>query len=416
MNIIYKLSGTKTIKKLSVRFYHNSLDISTSMEVMLMDDEWDSEKQIAIGNDELNIHLQQLKVDILKSYNKDFCRGELINKQWFQKTIKNSFMRPKSEIGLVSPDYSIYVSDFALYWLKNYAPQWKVSTKKIMGKPAINQYKKFIETLNEYENIIGDKLQLRNTTKKDIEGFIDWLDSENYQTSTIERNIGRLRFFFNRAIELDIQVSKSFKERIYFDLDNDIEVVYLNEQEIKQIIDKDFYYDNELNIAKENFLLGLHTGLRISDFLKLDMSNIKDGNFSLKTKKTQSKVIIPIHPIVAKIIDSNFGNLPPKLSSSDFNKHIKTICQICKIDNVIYGKLFDKEMRRKKIGYFEKYKLISSHVCRRSFATNNYEKVSKEVLNAICGWSKKSNQSEHYNKTSKLEYAEIMRSKFNNEN
>ena len=414
MNISFNLSGTKSIKKLSIRFYHNNFDISTVTNIMLMDSEWDFKSQLAINNQELNISLQELKLSLLKAYNRDFCKGVLIDKIWFQKVIKTSFMRPVLESGLKSPDYSIYVSDFATYWIENYASDWKVSAKKKMEEPAKNQYKKFVETLQEYESVISEKFQLRNTTKKDIEGFIDWLETENYQTSTIERNIGRLKFFFNRAIELNMEVTQAFKERIYFSPENDIEGVYLNETEIQKIIDKDFSYDYELNLAKQNFLIGLHTGLRISDFLKLDTNNISDGNFTIKTKKTKTKVVIPIHPIVEQILNDNFGCLPQKISSSDFNKQIKIICQLCNIDNLVYGKLFDKDLKRKKIDYYKKYLLISSHVCRRSFATN-FSGTEKEVLNSVMGWSKESKMHSHYNKKSGDDYAKIMREQWKNQ-
>jgi len=413
MNIKFTLNGTKAIKKLSVRFYHHKLDVSAAINVMLTDSEWVSATETVVGNNEVTIALQELKTDILKQYNKDFCRGVLIDKIWLQKVIKTTFMRPKEEISMVSPLHTIYVSDFATYWLENFSSDWKVSAKKKMEEPAKNQYKKFVETLVEYEKVIGEKITLRNNTKKDLEGFIDWQETENYQNSTIERNIGRLRFFFNRATEMDFEVSQAFKERIYFDPENDIEGVYLNEQEIQKIIDKDFSYDEELQIAKQNFILGLFTGLRVSDFLKLDTNNIKDGNFTIRTRKTKTKVVIPIHQEVEKLLNDNFGYLPQKISSSDFNKNIKTICQVAEIDNLVYGKLFDKDLKRKKIGYFEKYKLISSHVCRRSFATNNYGKVDDAVIKSICGWSKKSTQLNHYNKTSKVEYAEIMKRQWN---
>jgi integrase len=412
MNLTYKLQGTKAIKKLAIRIYHNKLDISVAMAVMLMDHEWDSVSQTVIDNSELNIALQGLKLDILKQYNKDFCKGVLINKIWLQKVIKTSFMRPKMENGLVSPDYTIYVSDFASWWLDNHSQAWKVSHKKVMDDGLRNQYKKFVKTLKEYETVIGEKLQLRNVMISDLNSFVDYLETENYQISTVERQLGRFRFFLNRALEHNIDVNNSFKQRIYLDKDDDFEGIYLNETEIQSIIDEDFSSDYELNIAKQNFLIGLHSGLRISDFLKLDTSNINDGVIKIRTKKTNASVVIPVHPVVKDILDSNFGNLPPKMSSSDFNKHIKTISQICKIDNIVHGKLFDKDLKRKKVGFYPKYLLISSHVCRRSFATLNYDKVSKEVLTAICGWSKKSNQLEHYNKRSKLEYAEIMQNQW----
>ena len=412
MRISFNLTGTKEIKKLSIRMYHNRLDLSSSLNIMLTDAEWDISNETIIGNPEVTIALQELKTDILRGYNKDFCRGMIIDKVWMQNIIKTTFMRPKSENNFVIPTHTIYVSDFATWWLENHADEWKVSAKKYMDKPAQNQYKKFVETLVEFEGVVGEKLQLRNVTKKNIFSFIDWLETENYQTSTIERNIGRLRFFLNRATEMNYEVNQVFKERIYFETE-DIEGIYLNEQEIQKIIDKDFSYDEELQIAKQNFILGLFTGLRVSDFLKLDTNNIKDGNFTIRTRKTKTKVVIPIHFEVEKLLNDNFGYLPQKISSSDFNKHIKTICQVAEIDNLVYGKLFDKDLKRKKVGYFNKYLLISSHVCRRSFATNNYGKVDDAVIKSICGWSKKSSQLNHYNKTSKVEYAEIMKRQWN---
>lgn len=413
MNIKFTLNGTKAIKKLSVRFFHNRLDVSSALNIMLTDSEWISATETVVGNNEVTIALQELKTDILKQYNRDFCRGVLIDKIWLQKVIKTTFMRPKEEISMVSPLHTIYVSDFATYWLENFSSDWKVSAKKKMEEPAKNQYKKFVETLVEYEKVIGEKITLRNNTKKDLEGFIDWQETENYQNSTIERNIGRLRFFFNRATEMDFEVSQAFKERIYFDPENDIEGVYLNEQEIQKIIDKDFSDNEELNCIKQNFLISLHSGLRISDFMKLDISNIKDGMITLKTQKTKQKIVIPVHEVVEKILNDNFGFLPKKVSSTEYNKQIKVICQICEIDNLVFGKVFDSKLKRKVTKYYKKYELVTSHIGRKSFLSNNYDKVSPQVLNSILGWSKNSQMHTKYNKTTKVEYAEIMKQKWN---
>jgi integrase len=405
MNIVYKLQGNKAIKKLSVRFYHNRLDLSAVTSVMLMDNEWDADSQSVLNNDAVTIALQELKVDILKRYNMDFCSGTIINKQWLLKIVQTSFMRPKGEEKLISPTHTIYVSDFASFWLDNHANEWVVSNKKFMGEPLQNQYKKFVFILKEYEAEINDRLELRNIKIADLNSFVDYLETENYQMSTIKRQIGRFRFFLNRAVEHNIEVNNSYKQRIYFGEDDEIEGVYLTEVEIQSIVELDLSHDDNLDIAKQNFLIGLHTGLRVSDFLKLDTSNIENGVLKIKTKKTSAKVIIPLHPVVNEILYNNFGNLPAKISSWEFNKSIKIIAQLCKIDSMVYGKLFDKDLKRKKVGYFEKYKLISSHVARRSFATNNYGKVDDATLNSICGWTKNSTMLSHYNKTSKLEHA-----------
>lgn len=406
MNITYKLQGTKAIKKLSVRFYHHKLDISVAMTIMLMQHEWDSVSQTVIGNDELNIALQGLKLDILKQYNKDFCKGVVINKLWLQKVIKTSFMRPKLENGLVSPDFTIFVTDFALWWLDKHADNWKVSHKKIMDDSLKNQYKKFVKIFSEYETVIGEKLQLRNIAKKDIEGFIDWLETENYQTSTIKRNIGRLRFFLNRAVELNYDVNQVFKERIYFKKDNnEIEGIYLNEQEINKIYNLDLGDDNDLDNVRDNLIISVWTALRISDFMfNLKMDNIKDGIISIKTKKTGAFVKIPVHYQVKSVLEKRFGYLPKKISASEYNKKVKTVCQLAKIDDVIYGKLFDSTLKRKVLGYYKKHELISSHIGRKSMISNLKGKVSDEILMSVGGWESPEMMS-HYSKITKTEHA-----------
>ncbi|MES2864137.1 MAG: tyrosine-type recombinase/integrase [Bacteroidota bacterium] len=413
MNITYSLQGRKEVKRLLVRMRYSHLDISCSTNIMLKDSQWDLENQSVIDNPEVNISLQQLKTDLLKAYNKDFSTGKIIDKFWIASTLKSSFNRPKEESKLVNPSYTIYFTDFSLWWLENHADDWNVSSKKKMGLPLQNQYKKFVSIVSEYETVISERLQLRNILISDLKSFADYLETEFYQVSTIERHVGRFRFFLNRALEHNIEVSNSFKQRIYFDKDDDVEGVYLNESEIQKIVEHDFSDNYELDITKQNFLIGVYTGLRAGDFLNLDTSNMSDGVFKIKTQKTGSRVVIPIHPEAKKVIDSNFGNLPPKISKTDFNIHIKTICQICEIDNQVYGKLFDKKRKRKVFGYYKKYQLISSHVCRKSFASLYYGKVDDSVLKSIMGWSKNSNMLQHYNKVSKQEYAEILHKQFN---
>lgn len=414
MNIKFSLNGTKAIKKLSVRFYHHKLDVSSAINVMLTDSEWISATETVIGNNEVTIALQSLKTDILKNYNKDFCSGKLIDKVWLQKVVKDSFMRPKEEVSMISPLHTIYVSDFATWWLKNHAAEWKVSAKKYMEEPAKNQYKKFVETLIEFEGVVGEKLQLRNVTKKNIFSFIDWLETENYQTSTIERNIGRLRFFLNRATEMNYEVNQSFKERIYFEPENgEIEEVYLNEKEIDKIYNLDLSDNDDLDNVRDNLIISVWTALRISDFMfNLKSENIKEGIISIKTTKTGSFVKIPVHYQVKAILDKRFGYLPKKFTSSEYNKKVKIVCQLAEIDNLVYGKLFDSKLKRKIIGYHKKHELISSHIGRKSMVSNLKGKVSDEILMSVGGW-KTATMMSHYSKTSKKEHAKELANYWN---
>jgi len=116
------------------------------------------------------------------------------------------------------------------------------------------------------------------------------------------------------------------------------------------------------------------TGLRISDWSKVKKENIVliEGKELLEilTRKTKAKVYIPILPELKAILEKYDYHLP-KVSDQYFNRTIKEVCKMAGIDGnelKIYseaGKV--KEQRT------EKYKMVSSHCARRSFASNFYQ-------------------------------------------
>jgi hypothetical protein len=100
--------------------------------------------------------------------------------------------------------------------------------KKKMDLPLKNQYKKFVKTLCEYEIVIGEKLQLRNIRIANIKSFAeypDWKLSSSYSWATSRP----VPVFPNRAVEQHWS-GPVFQARIYFDKDDDVEGVYLNER------------------------------------------------------------------------------------------------------------------------------------------------------------------------------------------
>ena len=405
MNITYKLSGAKLIKKLYVRLYYNKLDVMVSTNLMLTTEQWDSKEQTIIGEPELNIGIQNLKLSILRCYNKDYVLGVAITKQWLEKVVKTTFMRPVLEDKLVSPLHTIYISDFVSYWNVNFAEKWRTSARTFMSSVLRGQYVKFGEVLAAYEKNIGEKLPIRSLTVNDINGFVQFLESENYQVSTIKRNVSRLKFFLLRASEHDIEVSNSYKERIYFQKEEELDGVYLNEKEIESIFKLDLSHDFELDNVRDLLIISCWTGLRISDFLhNLKTENIKDGIISIKTQKTGAFVKIPVHPQVKSVLDKRFGMLPQKIKSDEYNAKLKTVCQLAEIDNMVYGKLFNKKTKRKEIGYYKKFLLCSSHIGRKSLVSNLKGKVSDELLRNIGGWQNL-DMVNHYTKTTKSDYA-----------
>jgi len=83
-------------------------------------------------------------------------------------------------------------------------------------------------------------------------------------------------------------------------------------------------------------------------------------------------------------------NFLKKKSQVAFNKEIKLLCKMAGIDEVVSGFKNNPRTRRKEIIKAHKYEFVTSHIMRRSFASNYYGKIETPLLMNITGHSKES--------------------------
>jgi integrase len=117
--------------------------------------------------------------------------------------------------------------------------------------------------------------------------------------------------------------------------------------------------------VRDMFLLQAWTGCRLSDAVLLTKDNIIDNVLSYTSQKTQVFASIPIKPIVKEILSKY-----DKLEIFDRVTYNRAVHQICRLAGI------DKDITIWKAGKRitdYKYKLVTSHSARRSFATNLYE-------------------------------------------
>ena len=86
------------------------------------------------------------------------------------------------------------------------------------------------------------------------------------------------------------------------------------------------------------------------------------------------------------------SGMPYKFSLQKYNDYIKEVCRRVGINKKVkdskyfqVGKSKEGKIHRKVEGEFEKWELVSTHIGRRSFATNNYGKIPTPVLMARTG-------------------------------
>jgi integrase len=108
----------------------------------------------------------------------------------------------------------------------------------------------------------------------------------------------------------------------------------------------------------------------VSDFNHLRDVHIDGEYFRITTQKTGAQVVIPIHPIIRRIIASGFDISTP-VSDQKINQHIKEVARMAGITQLVEGtKYID---HRAVVGFFPKCDLITTHTARRSAATNMYK-------------------------------------------
>lgn len=385
------------------------IDVSKKLDITIDSDFWDAKNEKIKSaykfenKDKINSKLFMLKSKIIDKYNFDNINGEVIDSNWLQIAIDEAFGRTVKTKDKTE-NWKIYFLDFCNYWLKYESNK--------TNDTAIKQYKVFVELhLTNYLKINSlSKIKIKEVSNKTIESFINYLSSKNYSLESTKRHANRFKFFLNRAENMNLEVNKNYKEKIVIKKEKEeVKEIYLNELEIESVYNIDYSKNLMLDNIRDNFIIGLCTGLRVSDFNNnLNQTNIADGYIEIRTKKTRTAVAIPLHKYIVQILNKRNGNLPKKVNDVQFNESVKTICFDAKINEITPGLLFDAKTKRNKFDNYEKYKLVSSHICRRSFATNLFGKVPNHVIQAVGGWSTEKMML-HYIKKSNREQAEELK-------
>ena len=363
-------------------------------------------KQTSASNKNLSIDLQALETHILKEVNKASSSGTEIDKVWLESKI-NIYFKRESESTLSDKIVDV-IEDII-----DDAPN-RINSKKKLGlsKNRISSYK----VLKRSIDLFNCKAKIKEVDVVFGRKFVDFVKSDLfYDESTALKQLSDLKTVCYEAGTLGIETNPQLSD-IKVASPKDEEIITLNKEELKTISETELNNERLDNVRKW-LLLGCNIGQRVSDLLEIDESNIKTFRsfkvIELVQKKTNKKITIPLLEETKKIIENGF---PRKISAVKFNKYLKELCKQCGIDKPTKGKktvvkyLSEKEKKksgiksdkitRKKSGIFPKYELISSHVCRRSFATNLYGELPTPLIMSITGHSTEKQFHEYIGKSS----------------
>lgn len=244
-----------------------------------------------------------------------------------------------------------------------------------------------------------------------------WMMDKNYAANTIATQFSIMKVWLREAEFQGIITDKSFHR--YRTKCQDVDNVYLTEDDINRLYALDFNdeaikaqiapYSN-IEVTRDLFVLACWTGLRFGDWRDLTDANIEDENMIVHTHKTNTTVVIPLHPKVKAIIDKYDGVLPKSVDKAHTIQHIRKCAELAGISqHVSLGRV---QGGRSVLKTGPKYQFVSNHTARRSFATNMYLKgVPAISIMAITGHTTEANFMK-YIKVDKEQHAKIVAQAF----
>lgn len=371
-----RLRGKKNNKKVYLRMKINSnIDITKNTNFLTDANSVSKSNKLKLntgGGNEAEIKNLNTKIENLISYLKTEINNTPvteIDNDWLDLHIKVFKGEAKKE-----QKRSDLLTDNIQFVIDNANTRENAQKKLGISKSRINSYKNLLRIINNYQTLTKGKRKLivKDVNQSFARNFLNWMiNDQNYADSYALKKIDDLKTVCKDAEIDNVEVSNQLQKVKGGKISNE-NIIYLSPQELDKI--ESLNLDSKaLKNARKWLLLGCHIGQRGGDLLSLTDENINNLNglkvIQLKQQKTKANVIIPVLEKTADILKNG---LPYKISIQKFNDYIKKLCRLAQIDEPTKGRKYDKDKKRKILGTYPKYSLVSSHICRRSFATNLY--------------------------------------------
>jgi len=246
--------------------------------------------------------------------------------------------------------------------------------EKLADPKTVQRYRTARESLKQFESELPDSIKFSSWTEAFYKKYIHFLTfTKKYKINNIGFYQKQL-FIYLRAARKEKLLEADWIEEKSVATESPIDV-YWTKDELAAMMSLELDSKPSLSKVRDLAIVGAYTGFRISDWVKVRPANFKitgKGNRYIEIipeKENSTPPSTPLNPIVETIV-SKYGGVLPTISQQKFNEYLKELCKLAGQTESIKIK-FVREGRT-VIEEVEKWSQVSSHTCRRSFATNEY--------------------------------------------
>ena len=299
-----------------------------------------------------------------------------VDRIFYSETGVFPMQRPASDADRKSV---VYFTDYLQLYIARY--------EQVRAKITMNHYRTVLGKLQAFERQSRYRLQFSDIDIAFYNKFRIWVYDKGYSDNYFGSLIKVIKQVYREARDVDnLHNLNGTAHKGFITVAKDSDPIFLTVEELLRLHHLQFTKDRILEegpelctdreiqrriatceLVRNRFLIGAFSGLRVSDFSRLGEMNIVDGLIILRTRKTDTPIAVPVHPVIREILDCGF-DLNKTISDQKMNTYIKRLAKMAGIDE----KVAIREYRggTARIRCTEKYNLVSTHTARRSFATN----------------------------------------------
>ena len=390
INFLFRSTKEEAPLTLRLLFRHNNTDyvFGSNTKLIVSKEYWTKqhnnkrikETEILVTKNKVNDELGKIQEHILNSFNT--ADTNIVDKKWLENQI-HLYYNPPAAPEQLPTDLISYLDKY-LEFKKN---DITYNTKK-----KINVIKQLLMRYADYSKKPLNLTDIDGNFKMSFETYC----LENlYAPNTIATAFKFIKTICNHAKSNGLNISSQLGNiKIK---QTKVDNIYLTFEELEKIekTEKEKFTDSLLN-ARDWLIISCYTGQRISDFMRFTDKQIRVENgkslLEFTQVKTGKNMTVPLHQKVLAILEKRDGKFPYAISDQKYNAYIKKVCEIAEINEVVKGSKKsetseDSGIYRKESNDFKKWELVTSHIGRRSFATNFYGKIPTTYLIYVTGHS-----------------------------
>lgn len=310
------------------------------------------------------------------------ANGKVLTTDLFRTALNDRLKaRPTIE---QEPEQKITLLQFFESYIKELPNKVNKQTGRKLSKAMPVKYGTIKNLFEDFCTFEGRQYDFEDINQNFYNRFLAFmLNQKNYSVNTYGYSFKILKSVLSEAAKRGLNNFTDYKT-LLIGATEDADSIYLNEDELKKINDLDLSEIPARAKVRDLFLIGCYTGLRFSDYTTISPDDIKSDRLRVQAQKTNKKVVIPLAPEAMKILQYYNFQLPKAISNQKFNEALKLIAEKAKINEIVVTNITKGGVMVSTSQ--SKYKLVSSHVARRSFATNAIKHgVEPMLVMAITG-------------------------------